>query len=205
MRMPIRNRQTATPKPRHTEPCGSPVGRHCASSNPTASDRQRASHESGAALIEMPFAIIVLLFLGMGAFWVGNIVTRYHELEDAVHAGARYGGRAYAHPSHNGRRRTVAEITTFTKAAAEPLDAHTMTVTVRCGTDPDAVGLCPNPEAMPPGTYLEVSASAPVAPDDPVLELGRSINGLLGLLLPGNPQPFPQSITAAESSVAVIE
>lgn len=159
--------------------------------------------ERGAALVEAPFAIVILLVLGMGAFWIGNIVTRYHELEDAVHAGARYGSRAYAAPDKVGRRRSTPDIVDFTKQAAEPLT--TVNVSVNCGTDPNALTACPNPEVMPPGTYLEVSASAPVATNDPVLALGRSINGLLSTIVPGSPRPFPQTITASESSVAVIE
>ena len=203
-----RNEHTATPQRRRTELCGSPVGRRCASSSPTASDRQGASHERerGTSMVETPVAILMLLVLGMGAFWVGNIVTRFHELEDAVHAGARYASRAYAHPDHSGRRRTEPEIVNFTKDAAEPLDRNTMTVTVKCGTDPNGMGPCVGgPQAYPPGTYIEVSASAPVATTDPVLELGRTVNSLIGLLVPGSPEPFPQSITASESSVAVIE
>jgi Flp pilus assembly protein TadG len=159
--------------------------------------------ERGAALVEAPFAIVILLVFGMGAFWIGNVVTRYHELEDAVHAGSRYGSRAFAAPDTGARRRTAAQITAFTTSAAEPLT--TVNVSVKCGTDPNALSACPNPEVMPPGTYLEVSASAPVATNDPVLALGRSINGLLSTIVPGSPRPFPQTITASESSVAVIE
>ena len=164
------------------------------------------SDERGTAMIEAPFAIIVILAIGMGAFWVGNIVTRYHQLEDAAHAGARYGSRAYAAPNTGARRRTAAEIANFTTKAADPL--QTVSVTVKCGTDPNALATCAppsGPETFPPGTYLEVTASAPVASNDPILGLGRSINGLLDAMLPGSPSPFPQSITATESSVAVIE
>ena len=162
--------------------------------------------ERGTAMIEAPFAIIVILAIGMGAFWVGNIVTRYHQLEDAAHAGARYGSRAYAAPDHGGRRRTAADIVAFTTAAAAPL--ANVGVTVKCGTDPNALTPCAppsGPETYPPGTYLEVTASAPVASNDPIIGLGRSINGLLDAMLPGSPSPFPQTITATESSVAVIE
>lgn len=166
-------------------------------------NREVRRTERGTAMIEAPFAIIVILAIGMGAFWVGNIVSRYQQLEEAVHAGARYGSRAYAAPNTGARRRTNPEITAFTTNAADPLS--TVAVAVQCGTDPNALAPCSNPETYPPGTYLEVTASAPVASNDPILGLGRSINGLLDVMLPGSPSPFPESITATESSVAVIE
>ena len=177
--------------------------RSCLTPVLTNTKSRRGRDQRGAAMVEAPFAIIVILAIGMGAFWVGNIVTRFHQLEDAAHAGARYGSRAYAAPDTGARRRTVAQITNFTATAADPLT--NVTVAVKCGTDPNALTACPNPEVMPPGTYLEVTASAPVAASDPVIGLGRSVNGVLGVLLPGDPNPFPESITATESSVAVIE
>ena len=108
--------------------------------------------EDGTALVEAPAAICILLVIGFSAFFIGNLVLRYHQLEEAVRAGSRYGARAYFAPNGNGqRRRSAAQISDFTIQAASPVVA---TVEIRCGatliesTAPNDGGMvvCSDPE-----------------------------------------------------------
>ena len=69
----------------------------------------RMRGQSGNAMIETPFAIVVMLVFGLGAFWIGNLTVRYHQLEEAVHSGARYGARAYYAPGQGANRRRTAD------------------------------------------------------------------------------------------------
>jgi Flp pilus assembly protein TadG len=172
----------------------------------------RPRDERGTALLESPFAIITLLAIGLGVFWVGNIVLRYHQLEEAVRAGSRYGARTYFAPGGNGqRRRTSAQITTFTSNAARPI---VVTVEIRCGTtlvDSAAPGdggltVCSDPEnqaAHPAGSFLQVRATATVSRNDPIMGLARSVNALFSLMFAG--KPLPDAVTVSDSSVATVE
>lgn len=165
----------------------------------------RRRDERGSAMVEAPAAIIVILSIGMGAFFIGNLVLRYHQLEEAVASGARYGARAQLVPGAGAaRRRTAAEITAFTQQAAKPLGA--VTVEITCGDDLatlDSQPPCANPELFPSGRYLQVRASTVVASNDPVMAIARSVNGLLNAI--GAGEPFPPNVTVTDSSVALIE
>jgi hypothetical protein len=173
---------------------------------------RRFRGERGTALVEAPFAICILLAIGFGAFWIGNIVLRYHQLEEAVRAGSRYGARTYFAPDGAGqRRRTAAQITDFTTQAASPIVA---TIEIRCGktlTESSVSGdgglaPCSDPQdqsAHPAGSYLQVRATATVSQNDPVMELSRSVNTLFSLL--GAGKPLPEAITLSDSSVATVE
>ncbi len=161
--------------------------------------------ERGSALVEAPFAIIIILVLGLGAFFIGNIVLRYHQLEEAVGSSARYGARAQTIPGAGaGRRRSAAEITAFAQQAAQPLAG--VTVEIKCGTDLATLAAqpaCANPEAEPAGRYLQIRASSVVASNDPVMAIARSVNSLFGAV--GLGRPFPPNLLVTDSSVALIE
>lgn len=169
----------------------------------------RLRGQGGTALVEAPVAICILLGISFAAFFIGNLVLRYHQLEEAVRAGSRYGARSYFAPDGSGqRRRTAQQINDFTVAAASPV---VPTVQIRCGatlteSGPGALNACPNPEnqsAHPAGSYLQVRATATVAQDDPIMALARSVNGLFRAIGAGN--PLPNSITLSDSSVAIVE
>lgn len=161
--------------------------------------------EQGAALVEAPAAIVVILAIGMGAFFIGNLVLRYHQLEEAVGAGARYAARAATVPGGGAeRRRTAAEIETYVQFAAEPLAG--VDVQLRCGDDLatlDAQPDCTNPELLAPGRYVQVRASSVVAADDPVMAIARTVNSLFRVI--GAGEPFPPSATVTDASVALVE
>jgi Flp pilus assembly protein TadG len=173
---------------------------------------RRLRGERGTALVETPFAICIMLGIGFGAFWVGNIVLRYHQLEEAVRSGSRFGARAYFAPDGQGqRRRTAQQINDFTVQAASPIVA---TIEIRCGqtltesTSPGDNGLavCADPQDQtthPAGSYLQVRATATVSQNDPIMELARSVNTLFRLIRVGD--VLPNSITLSDSSVATVE
>lgn len=165
----------------------------------------RTRDQRGAAMIEAPAAIVVILGIGLGAFFIGNLVLRYHQLEEAVATGARFAARASTVPGAGAeRRRTAEEIVTYVELAAEPLAG--VTVSIRCGADLatlDAQPECTNPEAQPPGRYIQIRASSVVAEDDPVMAVARSVNALFGAI--GAGEPFPPSATVTDASVALVE
>lgn len=165
----------------------------------------RRGDERGSAMVEAPAAIIVILSIGMGAFFIGNLVLRYHQLEEAVSSGARYGARAQHIPGGGpARRRTAAEIAAFTQQAAAPLGS--VTVEITCGDDLATLAAqppCANPELFPSGRYLQVRATTVVASNDPVMAIARSVNRLFDAI--GAGEPFPPNVTVTDSSVALIE
>ena len=168
--------------------------------------------QGGNAMIETPVAIVVMMVFGLGAFWIGNLVVRYHQLEEAVHAGARYGARAYYAPGQGAnRRRTANDIVTYTTTAAQPVSTSNpsqvqFTVGIKCGSSLatlDAQPSCANPENQSSGSYIQVRASAVVAKDDPIMAVGRSVNALFSTF--GLGTPFPNQVTVTDSSVAIVE
>jgi hypothetical protein len=166
----------------------------------------RRHSERGTALLEAPAAICILLTIGFSALFIGNLVLRYHQLEEAVRAGSRYGSRAYFAPNGGGqRRRTAQQISDFTVSSASPVVA---TVEIRCGSslNGSTMTVCGDPQdpsAHPPGSYLQVRATATVAQDDPIMALARSVNVLFRLIRVGD--VLPNSITLSDSAVATIE
>jgi len=168
--------------------------------------------QRGNAMIETPVAIVVMMVFGLGAFWVGNLVVRYHQLEEAVHSAARYGARAYYAPGQGAnRRRTANDIVTYATTAAQPVSTSDpknvqFSVELKCGSDLatlDAQPSCGSPENQAPGTYLQVRASAVVAKDDPIMAIGRSVDSLFSTF--GLGSPFPDQVTVTDSSVAIVE
>ena len=161
--------------------------------------------ERGSTIVEAPAAICVILALGLGAFFIGNLVLRYHQLEEAVGAGARYGARAAAAPGGGAdRRRTAAEITAYVQDGADPLSS--VTVSIKCGDNLatlDSQPECANPEFQPAGRYIQVRASSVAAQDDPVMALARTVNSLFGAV--GAGEPFPSTVTVTDASVAIVE
>ena len=177
-------------------------------SAPAMSSRRTRHSQRGNAMIETPVAIVVMMIFGLGAFWVGNLTLRYHQLEEAVHSGARYAARAYYAPgSGSARRRTANDIVTFTTRAAQPVSSDpSFTVEIKCGADLatlDAQPQCLNPELQPTGTYIQVRASAVVAKTDPIMALGRSVNAVFSTIGVGS--PLPDQVTVTDSSVAIVE
>jgi hypothetical protein len=162
-------------------------------------------------MIETPVAIVTLLVFGLGAFWIGNLVVRYHQLEEAVHSGARYGARAYYAPGDGAnRRRTAGQIRTFVQTAAQPVAG--VTVQIRCSSTRAALdspasscngGAEPDPSNQAAGTYIQVRSSAVVASDDPIMAVGRSVNSLFSTF--GLGTPFPNQVTVTDASVAIVE
>ena len=171
----------------------------------TAHVKRNDRDERGSTIVEAPAAICVILALGLGAFFIGNLVLRYHQLEEAVGAGARYGARATAVPGGGAeRRRSAAEITAFVQDAADPLAG--VSVSIKCGDDLatlDAQPECANPESQPAGRYIQVRASTVAAEDDPVMALARTVNSLFGAV--GAGEPFPSTVTVTDASVAIVE
>src|SRR5437867_1216671 len=118
--------------------------------------RRRGRDERGTVLIEAVVASVIILGVGLGGYWLASVVTRYHDLEEAVAAAARFGARneynpRYGTPSNpctnssgtnvcSTRRRTANEIVSYTTCAA-----HIDPVTTTAPTDP-----CPNypPDAV---------------------------------------------------------
>src|SRR5438309_5971671 len=99
--------------------------------------------EKGAVLVEAAIAVIIILGVGLGGYWISAVVSRYHQVEEAVAAAARYGARNEYNPKYtscaNGvcstRRRTANEIVTYATCAAH-LDPAT---TKPCPNWPDNV------------------------------------------------------------------
>jgi Flp pilus assembly protein TadG len=173
-------------------------------------------NQRGNAMIETPVAIVVMMVFGLGTFWVGNLVVRYHQLEEAVHSGARYAARAsYAPNDGANRRRTAVQIANYVRTAAQPVsstDPSKFTVDIRCSSTLAALdtpasecngGSEPDPSNQASGTYIQVRASAVVAKDDPIMALGRSVNALFSTVHLGS--PFPDQVTVTDSSVAIVE
>ena len=164
------------------------------------------TRESGAAMVEAPIAIAVLLMLAFGAFWIANIGVRHHQLNEAVNAASRYGARSYYAPGGNvERRRSIPEIKAFATKAAGPL-ADTIQpgdIEVFCGSDPGNLATCADSRAVGPGDFIEVRVTARVESDDPITSIARSVNGLLGSIGAGD--ALPERVRMTESSIAIVE
>src|SRR5437764_3798602 len=103
--------------------------------------------EQGAVLVEAAIAVIIILGVGLGGYWISSVVSRYHQVEEAVAAAARYGARNEYNPQFscaNGvcstRRRTANEIVTYATCAAhlDPSTTHPCPNWPENGADPDA-------------------------------------------------------------------
>lgn len=168
---------------------------------------RRSRDERGASLVEAPFAVALVLAIGLGAFWIGNIVVRYHQLDKAIEAGARYGARAEFAPGDGAnRRRSGEQVVNQIVQAAAPVVVDPTAVTVECSASTEGPWSACNPNdatVARPGTYLKVRASAVVADDDPVMALARSVNGALSILGAGD--ALPETVTLTDASVALIE
>jgi len=167
------------------------------------------ANERGSALIEGAVCMAVILAIGLGALWTGNIMLRYYQLEKAVQSAARYATRSESIPGQSSanRRRSATEIATFLGNAAQngkpAISPSDLTVEIQCGTSPSSLTTCTNPELQPPGNFVQVKASLVVASNDPVMAFARSVNGLLGVLHVG--APLPASVTVSNASVAMVE
>ena len=199
--------------------------------------------EQGAVLVEAAIAVIIILGVGLGGYWISSVVSRYHQIEEAVAAAARYGARNEYNPQFsscaNGvcstRRRTANEIVSYTTCAAhlDPKTTHPCPNWPENGADPDAGSVavqvfcappapsggassvkvddsaftkCPLPEDRvhwPPGSYLKVKATLTMGGDNPIIALGRGINGIFSSL--GMGKPFPDQMHLTDASVAIIE
>jgi Flp pilus assembly protein TadG len=171
--------------------------------------KERAIDECGSALLEACVVIPVILAIGLGAFWTGNLTVRYFQLEKASQAATRYAARSETVPGGGAsRRRTAAEIKQFvvdTAANQKPaltIDGATE-VTITCGPTPSSLTTCANPESQPTGNYVQVKVTKVVASNDPVMAFSRAVNALLGIVHAG--APLPSSVTVSEASVAIIE
>lgn len=163
-----------------------------------------AADERGDALIEAAVTMALVLAVGLGAFWVGNLVLRYYQLEKAVQTAARYGARSEYLPGGGpARRRTAAEIQQYTIGAADPVLLTPADVVITCGPLATALSACPNPELQPAGTFLHIKTSSVVASNDPVMAFARAANGLLHVLGVGS--PFPTSVTITDSALSITE
>jgi len=205
-------------------------------------------------LVEAAIAVIIILGVGLGGYWISSVVSRYHQIEEAVAAAARYGARNEYNPQYpstcaNGvcstRRRTANEIVTYATCAAhlDPKTTHPCPNWPENGADPDAGSVavqvfcapptppgssakvndsaftkCPLPDDptvskttygpedrvhWPPGSYLKVKATLTMGSDNPIIALGRGINGIFSSL--GMGKPFPDQMHLTDASVAIIE
>ena len=175
----------------------------------SSNDGVGLASERGSALIEGVVCMAVILAIGLGALWTGNIMLRYYQMEKAVQSAARYATRSESIPGQSSanRRRSATEISTFLANAVKngkpAISSSDVTIDIQCGTSPSSLSTCTNPESQPPGNFVQVKASLLVASSDPVMAFARSVNGLLGVLHVG--APFPASVTVTNASVAMVE
>ena len=164
--------------------------------------------ERGAALVEAPLALVMILSLALGALWLGNVVVRYYQVDKAVEAGARYGSRAEFAPGDGPiRRRERTQVVAQVQQAGAPVSIDANAVSVQCANTTAGPWFDCNPRdttVARPGTYLKVGATATVAHDDPIMATARSVNALTRLF-GAETGPFPDSLTLTDSSVALIE
>lgn len=169
---------------------------------------RRNNRERGAALVEAPLAIVLVLSMGLGALWIGNVVLRYFQLDKAVEAGVRYGSRAEFAPNDGAqRRRDRAQVVAEVRQAGAPVVIEAADVTVECAAETAGPWTSCDPRTASvarPGTFLKVRATAVVAHDDPVMGLARTANALTQFF-GAEEGPFPPSLTLTDSSVALIE
>ena len=65
--------------------------------------------EQGAVLVEAAIAVIIILGVGLGGYWISSVVSRYHQVEEAVALyselarGLLAQGEAYLEPLRGGR------------------------------------------------------------------------------------------------------
>jgi hypothetical protein len=82
------------------------------------------NNERGAAMVEAPICVAIVLLLAMGILTLTQVVWTHMDLASAVRDGARYGGRTEWDPSAETvtleRHRTIEQIQEFAaKAASE--------------------------------------------------------------------------------------
>jgi Flp pilus assembly protein TadG len=171
--------------------------------------RVRLGQERASALLEACVVLPVILAIGLGGFWTGNLTVRFFQLEKASQSATRYAARSETVPNGGAsRRRTAAEIRQFvvdTAANQKPplaIDGNTE-VTISCGPAPASLTTCANPELQTTGNYIQVTVTKVVASNDPVMAFSRAVNGMLGIVHAG--APLPSSVTVSEASVAIIE
>lgn len=93
-------------------------------------------NERGAALVEAPLCIVIVLLLAMGILTVTQVVWTHMDLASAARDGARYGGRTEWDPSATPvtleRHRTIEQIKKFAAQAAgeSGVDEDQVVVTV---------------------------------------------------------------------------
>ena len=97
---------------------------------------RRRRSESGAAVVELAIALPVVLFIAFGVITFTQVVYTHLNLSSGVRAGARYAARSDYDPSAevptSARRRTAAEVRSYTAEASDPAGVKA----VDCGADP---------------------------------------------------------------------
>ena len=160
--------------------------------------RARVRDERGAALVETPLALAILLLLTLGVLTLVQAAWSHHQLADAVRDGARFAARADWAPDAavpGSRRRTEDEVQAWTaRVAAEVgLDPDEVTVTVRRRGTGEIVPL----SAARPGDELVLRAETAV--DGPAYGLMAGVANAAGAVFgarPFDPDGLPVSAEA---------
>src|SRR5438552_15456750 len=83
--------------------------------------RRRQRGDQGSAIVEAPFAIIVIMLLAMGAITITQMIFVHLSLAHGVRAGVRYASRADYDPSTNtgsATRRNETDVRVYTAGAS---------------------------------------------------------------------------------------
>ena len=139
-------------------------------------------------MVEAPFAILVVIFLAMGAVAFAQIMLSYQHLTGSTRAAARFAAKndydPTLSPASANRRPSSAEVTSFASLDANPLNLAVIGVTNDGGTD-NASGNV--------GQAVRVSASADV--NDGAYRLVTDlVNGLGSLFGASQVLPYPYRI-----------
>ena len=157
-----------------------------------AENRHRT--ERGAAIVELPFAVVAICILSLGFLALGQLFLDQQHLTAASRAAARYATKAEpdptVSPASSARRPSSAQVQTFAANAASPLPAGSVTVTLSPGDN--ALGR--------PGDQVTVTVGH--AETGGAYGLIASVVNGLGSLIGMKPSPAP---TLHASTTAVYE
>lgn len=163
-------------------------------------------NERGGAMVETPFAVVIMAFLAMGIVTLTQALYVHLQLASGVRAGARYASRTdydpAASPPSSSRRRSEQEVRAYTvEATGADLSADALTCDPRCVlVTVSSGGTLPN---APRGAEVTVRAETVV--DNALYDIGASFTNALAGLLGQGQLLDPAGISVSAEALAILE
>ncbi len=166
---------------------------------------RRLRGERGGALVETPFAVIVMAMLAIGVVTLTQALYIHLKLSSGVRAGARYAARTDYDPASasSSRRRNEQQVRTYTvEVTAADLDDDPLTCDPRCVTVSVEGGSQTLATAV---RGDEVTVRAATVVDNPLYDIGAALTNTLAGLLGQGPVLDPDGIGVEAESLAILE